>query len=248
MKGNYFDFRSLFVAISVLSATQACKANGISVFIRDFAAEILKGVAIEGLSKDLMDAIKDKSSVPVEQYPVLQLSWNIWSFRDSAYVVKKTAGGQVIEWSRAERQIFTRWSQGEPEQHFLISVSHQGNPQDTIYNHAFDPGFAGNFKFECREERPGGIELFHSLETASVIELFLKARNFNVPITDRGLHCKVKITEQFVPAGCPSEPLPDKVRVGGVNVRWNSAATLPGVPAKSHILLAIKEDAITAWE
>lgn len=245
MQHTSLSYVSLLAAgICAFCAAQPCKATGI--FIRDLAADIIKGVAVQGLSKALTDAITDKSHMPVDKMPVLELSWQVSKLNEKFHSAK-IAHGQT-QWGQTHREIFTRSYNGERTQHFRTERKDHENPQGIVDNFPFDPIYIGNFKFECRDKRTEHLEFVTKIEVSATVELYLKAKNFNVPETARGLTCQVSVTEQPAVLDCTQQAGPEIIRVRQANVRWNAFATLPGVPAQSHVLLAVKDRFFFAWE
>lgn len=215
--------------------------------LRDIAADILKGLAVDGISKAIKEAVWDGQSLPVDKRPILELTWQVPVLTQEIYHAKLVEG-RLGEWGWVRREIGVNMFQGVRMQTFKTVHANHENPTGWESLAPFTPEFIGNFRSYCRELRTGRTEILNKLHCTTTIELYLKAANFNVPVLERGMQCLLVITETEVPAGCPAATAPpERVRQLNANARYNAATVLPGVPASSHALNSLTADPISAW-
>lgn len=137
--------------------------------------------------------------------------------------------------------------QGKRTQTFRTLNSNHENPAGTESLEPFRPEFVGNFKTSCRERRTEHTEILTEISAKAVVELYLRAENFNVFPAERGMKCQVLVTETQVPPGCP-EPVPqERTRKVSANAKYNAGTTLPGVPANPYALNHLEADTLQTW-
>lgn len=90
--------KSLALGLFFISASIAVHGGALSgTFLRDIAADILKGVLVDGIDKALRDAVTAGASLPVEKRPVLDLTWQIPKLSLNYYSAK-IVDGRTSEW------------------------------------------------------------------------------------------------------------------------------------------------------
>jgi hypothetical protein len=230
-------------------STSAANAGGVlgGTMLRDIAADILKGIAVDRIDKAIKEAVRDGQSLPVDKRPVLQLTWQIPKLT-LEYYLAKASNGRLSEWGRVRREINVNTFDGVRTQTFKTVHTNHENPTGVETLAPFTPEFIGNFRSYCREQRNEHTEWISELSCTTTIELYLKAANFDVSVGERGMQCQLEVTETPVPSACPAATAPPpRVRRLDANVGYNSATVLPGVPASSYALDSLIADPLSTW-